>query len=308
MRAGQEFLENGDADGLFSRKRSDSSSSRASAAGFPLDAAQRNEAAALKTGMPSGHRVEVKGKNDDIDHILLLSGGNIGGMTEEETAVPGALSKSATAFLEDLEEMMFASNHQKSVAKIQDPQTTGRITDNGQDTAFLRSKYGENPAWAGTSTHNGPNGSSQIMKETSNVSKSSATGFGVKSAVTRGNEAAYSGVQSLRSQVLAMPGETITPIQGGNRLPQSPLSPSSHRVTASGSPGKNSTHASVSPASEPVRMMSDPLECKSPRGLPRLECLGKDKHNATALSHRPENCDHLIARSLWYPGVHDSFY
>lgn len=260
MRAGQEFLENGDADGLFSRKRSDSSSSRASAASFPLDAAQRNEAAALKTGMPSGHRVEVKGKNDDIDHILLLSGGNIGGMTEEETAVPGALSKSATAFLEDLEEMMFASNHQKSVAKIQDPQTTGRITDNGQDTAFLRSKYGENPAWAGTSTHNGPNGSSQIMKETSNVSKSSATGFGVKSAVTRGNEAAYSGVQSLRSQVLAMPGETITPIQGGNRLPQSPLSPSSHRVTASGSPGKNSTHASVSPASEPVRMMSDPLE------------------------------------------------
>ncbi|GAB1290696.1 Zinc finger CCCH-type antiviral protein 1 [Apodemus speciosus] len=262
MRASQEFPENGDADGLFSRNRSNSPSSRASAAGFPLDAAQRNEAAALKMVMPSGHRMEVKGKNEDIDHILLLSGGNIGGMTEEETAVPGALSKSATGFLEELEEMMFASNHQKSVAKTQAPQTTGRITDSGQDKAFLHSKYGENPAWAGTSTHNGPNGSSQIMKETSNVSKSSATGLGVKSAVSRGNEAVYSGVPSLRSQVLAMPGEITTPIQGSNRLPQSPLSPSSHRVAASGSPGENSTHASVSPASasEPARMMSDPLE------------------------------------------------
>lgn len=56
-----------------------------------------------------------------------------------------------------------------------------------------------------------------------------------------------------------MPGETTTPVQS-NRLPQSPLSSSSHRAAASGSPGKNSTHTSVSPAIESSRMTSDPDE------------------------------------------------
>ncbi|XP_031237434.1 zinc finger CCCH-type antiviral protein 1 [Mastomys coucha] len=259
MRASQEFSENGDPDGLFSRNRSDSSSSRASAASFPLDAAQRNEAVAMKTGVPSGHLMEVKGKNKvpDIDHVPLLNS-YIDEVTTEEATISGILGHRATA--NSLEEMILSSNHQKSVAKTQDPQTAGRITDSGQDMAFLRSKYGENSAWAGTPTQNGPNGSSQIMDEMPNVSKSSPTGFGVKSAVTGGKEAIYPAVQSLRNQVLAMPGEATTPVQGSNRLPPSPLSSSSHRVVASGSPGKNSTHASVSPASEPSRMTSSPAE------------------------------------------------
>lgn len=260
MRASQEFSEDGDPDGLFSRDCSDSSSSRTSAAGFPLDAAQRNEAGAMKMGMPSGHHVEVKGTNEDIDRVPFLNS-YIDGVTMEEATVSGILGKRATD--NGLEEMILPSNHQKSVAKTQDPQAAGRITDSGQDTAFLHSKYGENPAWPGTSTHNGPNGFSQIMDETPNVSKSSPTGFGIKSAVTGGKEAVYSGVQSLRSHVLAMPGETTTAVQGSNRLPPSPLSSStSHRVAASGSPGKNSAHASMSPASEPsmMMMMSDPAE------------------------------------------------
>lgn len=269
MRASQEFSEDGDPDGLFSRNRSDSSSSRASAAGFPLDEAQRNEAVAMKTGMPSGHRMEGKGKNEapDINHVPFLNS-YIDGVTMEEAIVPGILGKRTTA--NGLEEMMLLSNHQKSVTKPQDPQTTDRITDSGQDKAFLHSKYGGNPAWASTSTHNAPNGSSQIMDETPNVSKSSTTGFAVKSAVTGGKEAVYSGVQSPRSQVLAMPGETTTPVQS-NRLPQSPLSSSSHRVAASGSPGKNSTHASGSPA-DLLRYIISPTSPKMDNHGPKEIC------------------------------------
>ncbi|EDL13640.1 zinc finger CCCH type, antiviral 1, isoform CRA_b [Mus musculus] len=144
MRASQEFLEDGDPDGLFSRNRSDSSTSRTSAAGFPLVAAQRNEAGAMKMGMPSGHHVEVKGKNEDIDRVPFLNS-YIDGVTMEEATVSGILGKRATD--NGLEEMILSSNHQKSVAKTQDPQTAGRITDSGQDTAFLHSKYEENPAW-----------------------------------------------------------------------------------------------------------------------------------------------------------------
>lgn len=258
MRASQEFTENGDPDGLFSRNHSDSSSSRASAAGFPVDTAQRNETVAMKMGVPPGRHMEVKGKNEapDTDHMPFLNR-YIDGVIMEEVTVSGILGKRATA--NGLEEIILPSNHQKSVVKPQDPQTSGKITDSGQDMAFLLSKYGENPAWASTSTLNAPNGSSQIMDEMPNVSKSSTTGFGVKSPpVTGGKEAVYSGVQSLRSQVLAMPGETATPVQGNSRLPQSPLSSSSHRVAASGSPGKNNTLASVSQASEPSRMTSEP--------------------------------------------------
>ncbi|XP_034374966.1 zinc finger CCCH-type antiviral protein 1 [Arvicanthis niloticus] len=255
-RASQEFSENGDPDGLFSRNRSESSSSRASAACFPLDAAQRNEAVAMKMGVPSGRGMEVKGKND-TDHMPFLNS-YIDEVTVEEATLSEFLGKRATA--NGLEEMMLPSNRRKSVVKPQDPQTSGRITDSGQDMAFLLSKYGEIPGWASTSILNAPNDSSQIMDEMPNVSKST-TGFGVKSPpVTGGKEAVYSGVQSLRSQVLAMPGETTTPVQGSSRLPQSPLSSSSHRVAASGSPTtpKNNTSASVSLASEPSRMTSDP--------------------------------------------------
>lgn len=252
MRASQEFSEDKDLDGIFSRNRSDSSSSRASAA----DAAQRNEAMAMKMGVPSsGHRMEVKGKKEapDINQVPFLNR-YIDGVTMEEASVSGILGKEFTA--NDLEKLQLLNDPWKSVAKPQDLQTTGRITDSGQDKAFLPSKYGGNPAWASTSTHNAPNGASRIMDETPNVSKSSTTGFAVKSAVAGEKEAVYSGVQSQRSQVLAMPGETTTPVQS-NRLPQSPLSSSSHRAAASGSPGKNSTHASASPASESSRMTSD---------------------------------------------------
>lgn len=251
MRASQEFSEDKDLDGIFSRNRSDSSSSRASAA----DEAQRNEAVAMKMGVPSGHRMEVKGKKEapDINQVPFLNR-YIDGVTMEEASVSGILGKEFTA--NDLEKLQLLNDPWKSVAKPQDLQTTGRITDSGQDKAFLPSKYGGNPAWASTSTHNAPNGSSRIMDETPNVSKSSTTGFAVKSAVAGEKEAVYSGVQSPRSQVLVMPGETTTPVQS-NRLPQSPLSSSSHRAAASGSPGKNSTHASASPASESSRMTSD---------------------------------------------------
>lgn len=253
MRASREFSEDKDLDGIFPRNRSDSSSSRASAA----DAAQRNEAVAMNMGVPSGHRMEVKGKKEapDINQVPFLNR-YIDGVTMEEASVSGILGKEFTA--NDLEKLQLFNDPWKSVAKPQDLQTTGRITDSGQDKAFLQSKYGGNPAWASTSTHNAPNGSSRIMDETPNVSKSSTTGFAVKPTVA-GEKEVYSGVQSPRSQVLAMPGETTTPVQS-NRLPQSPLSSSSHRAAASGSPGKNSTHASASPASESSRMTSDPDE------------------------------------------------
>lgn len=249
MRASQEFSEDGDLDDIFSRNRSDSSSSsRASAA----KVAQRNEAVAMKMGM------EGKGKKEapDIDRVPFLNS-YIDGVTTEKASVSGILGEKFTA--NDLENLLLLNDTWKSAAKPQDLQTTGRITDSGQDKAFLQNKYGGNPVWASASTHNAPNGSSQIMDETPNVSKSSTSGFAIKPAIAGEKEAVYSGVQSPRSQVLAMPGETTTPVQS-NRLPQSPLSSSSHRAAASGSPGKNSTHTSVSPASESSRMTSDPDE------------------------------------------------
>lgn len=295
MRASQEFSEDGDLDDIFSRNRSDSSSSsRASAA----KVAQRNEAVAMKMGM------EVKGKKEapDIDRVPFLNS-YIDGVTTEKASVSGILGEKFTA--NDLENLLLLNDTWKSAAKPQDLQTTGRITDSGQDKAFLQNKYGGNPVWASASTHNAPNGSSQIMDETPNVSKSSTSGFAIKPAIAGEKEAVYSGVQSPRSQVLAMPGETTTPVQS-NRLPQSPLSSSSHRAAASGSPGKNSTHTSVSPASDSSRMTSDPDECKWPRGLARLECTGKDKRNTMALNHLPENCCHFLASGTLVSTIHST--
>lgn len=175
MRASQEFYENGDPDGLFSRNHPDFLSSSASEGGFLLDAAQRNEAMSMTMGMPAGHCMEVKGKNEapDIDQVLYLNS-YIDGVTMEEATVSGILGKSAQSAI-------------------------------------------------------------------------STTDYAVEPAVIGGKEAVYSGVQSLRSQILAMPGETTTPLKGINRLPELPLSSSSHLFAASVSSGKNITYASVSP-------------------------------------------------------------
>ncbi|EDM15356.1 rCG27903, isoform CRA_c [Rattus norvegicus] len=137
MRASQEFSEDGNLDDIFSRNRSDSSSSRASAA----KVAQRNEAVAMKMGM------EVKGKKEapDIDRVPFLNS-YIDGVTMEKASVSGIPGKKFTA--NDLENLLLLNDTWKNVAKPQDLQTTGRITDSGQDKAFLQSKYGGNPVWA----------------------------------------------------------------------------------------------------------------------------------------------------------------
>lgn len=272
--ASQEFSENGDPDDLFSRNRSDSSSSQASTC---FSAAQTLEAVTMKTGKLSGH---CKSEAPGIQHIPFFNS-YIDGVTMKGTT-SGILGNRATA--NGLGEKALPSNHQKSAAKPQDPQTMGRITNSGQDMAFPGGKYRGNTLWPSTSTHNAPNGSSQIMAETPTVSKSNATGLGLKAAVT--------GAQNLRSQVLSMFEETTAPVQA-SKLPQSPPPSSSHRVAASGTPGKNSAGVSGSPASEPSRMTPDSAECKSHRELPR-----QDKHNPMALSYLPKNCNHFIARSL----------
>ncbi|XP_021490789.1 zinc finger CCCH-type antiviral protein 1 [Meriones unguiculatus] len=239
--ASQEFSENGDPDGLFSRNRSDSSSSQASA-GFPFDAAQTLEAVTMKTGKLSGH---CKSEAAGIQHVPFFNS-YVDGMTMEGTT-SGILGNRATA--NGLGEKALPSNHQKSAAKPQDLQTTGRITNSSQDMAFPGGKYRGSTLWASTSTHNAPNRSSQIMDETPNVSKSDATGLGIKAAVA--------GAQNLRSQVLFE--ETTAPVQA-SKLSQSPPPSSSHRVAASGTLGKNSVGTSGSPAGEPSRMTSDSAE------------------------------------------------
>lgn len=315
MGASLKFSENGDPDGLLSRNRSDSSPSQA-ASGFHLDVTQTREAMTMTPGKLSGHRVDVEFKSEtqDIQRVPFFDG-YAGGANLEGTA-SGILSNRATA--NGLGEMALPSNHWKSAANPQDPQTIGRIADGGQDSAFLSGNYGGNTVWASKSTHNAPSSSSQIMNETSHVSgsaaasaaasaASAAAGFGVKAAVTERKEAAYSGVQSLGSQSLAMP-EKITAPEQASSLPRSPPPSSSPRVAAFGTLGKNPAHASVSPASELSRMTSNSPECKSQRGPPRLEGTGKDKHSTMALSSLPQNCDPFIVRSPWGPGVYVSFY
>ncbi|XP_052576855.1 zinc finger CCCH-type antiviral protein 1 [Peromyscus californicus insignis] len=257
MGASLKFSENGDPDGSFSRNRSDSSPSRA-ARGFHLDVTQTREAVTMKPGKLSGHRMEVEGKSEtqDIQRVPFFDS-YAGGATMEGTA-SGIQSNRATA--NGLGEMALPSNHWKSAANPQDPQTIGRIADSGQDLAFLGGKYGGNAVWASKSTHNAPNGSSPMMNETSHVSESAAAaGFGVKAAVTERKEAVCSGVQSLRNQALTMP-EKITAPEQARSLPRSPPPSSSPRVAASGTLGKNPAHASVSPASELSRMTSDSPE------------------------------------------------
>ncbi|KAL1778265.1 zinc finger protein CCCH-type antiviral protein 1 isoform X1 [Sigmodon hispidus] len=251
MGASLKLSENGDLDGLFSRNRSDSSPSQA-AGSFHLDVIQTLEAKAMKTDEVSGQRMDAKGKSEaqDVKHAPFLDS-YAGGVTVEGTA-SGILGNRTT--VNGLGEMSLPSNHQKNAANPQDLQTTGRIADRGQD--ILMGKYGGNAVWATKSTHNAPNDSSQIMNETPNVTKSSVTGFGVEAAVTGRNEAMYPGGQSLRNQVLAMPEGLTAPAQASKL----PTPSSSHRVAASGTLGKNSTHAFESLASEPSRMTSDSLE------------------------------------------------
>ncbi|XP_036037131.1 zinc finger CCCH-type antiviral protein 1 [Onychomys torridus] len=245
--ASLKFPESGDPDGLFSRGRSDSSPSQA-ASGFRLDLTQTLEAMTVKPGKLSGHRLEVEGKSEpgDTQRVPFFES-YAGGETVEGTA-SGILGNRATA--NGLGEMALPSNHWKSTASPQDPRTIGRIADRGQASAFLSGKYGGN-----TASHIAANGSSQIRNDTSHMSES-ATGFGVKAAVTERKEAVCSGVQSQRHQALAAP-EKITAPKQASSLPRSPPPSSSHRVAASGTLGKNPAHASVSPAGELSRMTSD---------------------------------------------------
>lgn len=121
MRASQEFLENRDTDDFFSRDQTDASSTLASAAGFPLDAAQENEAMSMKSDMPSGHHMEVKRRNEaaDIDHVPFLNS-FIYGVTKEETIDSEIPGKSTP--IRCLEEMISPSNHVKSEANTHNPQ------------------------------------------------------------------------------------------------------------------------------------------------------------------------------------------
>ncbi|XP_051007675.1 zinc finger CCCH-type antiviral protein 1 [Acomys russatus] len=287
MGASQEFSEDGDPDGLFSRSRSGSSSSRASE-GFPLDVALTLEAVTMKTGQLSGHRMDVKGKSEapGVQHVSFFNS-YADGVTKEGTA-SGILGNRATA--NGLGEKALPSSHWKSAAKHQDPHSTGRITNSGEDMVFLNNKYGANTTvWTNPSTRNAPNGSSRITDGTPNDPKSSATVFGVKAAVT-GGKVVSSGAQSLRSQVLAKPGETTAPVQA-NKLPQSPLPSSSHRVVASGTPGKNSASATVSLASEPSWMTSNsgeyPLCYTTSPISPRMDNQGPQE---ICLDHLYKNC------------------
>uniref|UniRef100_A0A8C8TIR2 Zinc finger CCCH-type antiviral protein 1 n=1 Tax=Peromyscus maniculatus bairdii TaxID=230844 RepID=A0A8C8TIR2_PERMB len=145
MGASLKFSENGDPDGLLSRNRSDSSPSQA-ASGFHLDVTQTREAMTMTPGKLSGHRVDVEGKSEtqDIQRIPFFDG-YAGGANLEGTA-SGILSNRATA--NGLGEMALPSNHWKSAANPQDPQTIGRIADGGQDSAFLSGNYGGDTVWA----------------------------------------------------------------------------------------------------------------------------------------------------------------
>ncbi|CAO2603220.1 Zinc finger CCCH-type antiviral protein 1 [Lemmus lemmus] len=227
MGASLKLPENGDPNGLFSRNRADSSPSQA-VGGFRFDVTQTHEAMAMKTSKPSGYHMDVKGKSgaQDIQKVPFL-GSYVGGATVE-----GILGDRGA--VNGLGEVTLPSSHQKSTANPQDSRIPGRIADSGQDMAFLGGKYGGNTPWPIKSTHNVPNGSSQILNETPNNSESGAAGFGVKAAVTGRKEAMCSGVQSQRNQIPAMPKEITTPAQA-SRLPLS-LS-LSHRVEI---PGKNS--------------------------------------------------------------------
>lgn len=246
MGASLKFSENGDPNGFFSGNGADSSPSQA-AGDFRLDVAQTLEAMAVKSSKPSGPHMDVKGKSEaqDIQKVPFL------GSYASGAAVEGILGDRGT--VNGLGEVTLPSNHQKSTANPQDPRTTGRIADSGQDMAFLGGKYGGSTPWPIKSTHNVPNGCSQILNETPNNSESSTTSFGVKAAVMGRKEAMCSGVQSLRKQIPAVPEEITTPAQA-SRLPLSPVLSSSHRVEI---PGKNSSHASVSPVREPSRRTSD---------------------------------------------------
>lgn len=253
MGAGLKFSENGDPGSLFSRSPSDSFLNQA-ASGLHLDVTQTLEAMATKTNKPSGHRIDVKSKNEVHDVLQApFFDSYAGGATMEGTA-SGILGSRATA--NGLREMILPSGHQKSAANPQGPQTTGRITDSSQDAAFLSGRYGGNAVWASKSTHSEPNGSSQVMNGTPDVSKSSAAGFGVKAAVAGRKEATCPGGQSLRGQVLAVPEEITAPVQA-SRLPQSSPTSSSHRVAAPGTLDKNSARTSVNPAHKPSRGTSD---------------------------------------------------
>ncbi|KAH0510111.1 Zinc finger CCCH-type antiviral protein 1 [Microtus ochrogaster] len=221
MGASLKFSENGDPNGFFSRNHADSSPSQA-AGGFRLDVTQTHEAMAVKSSKPSGPHMDVKGKSEAQDKQKVPFLGSYAG----GAAVEGILGDRGT--VNGLGEVTLPSNHQKSTANPQDPHTTGRITNSGQDMAFLGGKYGGNTPWPIKSTHNVPNGSSQILNETPKNSESSAIGFGVKAAVTGRKEAMCSGVQSLRNQIPAMP-EITAPAQA-SRLPLSSTLSSSHRV------------------------------------------------------------------------------
>ncbi|CAH7471139.1 Zc3hav1 [Phodopus roborovskii] len=269
MGASLKFSENGDPTGLFSRSRSDSFSNQA-ASGFHLDVTQTLEAFAMKTDTSSEYRTGVKSKTGthDIQHAPFFDS-YASGVTMEGTG-SGILGNRAIG--NGLGEMILPSNHWKSAANPQGPKTA----DSGQDMSFPSGKYGGNTVWASKSSHSELNGSTQIMNETPDIFKSSATGFGVKAPVTGRKEAVCSGGQGLGTQVLAMPEEVTATVQA-SRLPQSLPPSSNHRAAASGTLGENSARASLSPACEPSRRTSDseyPLGSIINSASPRMDAHG----------------------------------
>uniref|UniRef100_A0A8C5KVJ2 Poly [ADP-ribose] polymerase n=1 Tax=Jaculus jaculus TaxID=51337 RepID=A0A8C5KVJ2_JACJA len=227
MGGSQKFSENGGLDGPFYRNHSESSPSRAATAAS-LDSVPAREAAPIRKGMIS---TDLKGTSGFADGV----------------AMDGKSTRSSNyrATVNGQRERTVPSSYQNSSASPWDPQTTSRNTDDDPGVTFLNGKYRGTPVWAGPSVHSVSNGSSQILDEIPKVDAASATGFGLKAAVTRGKEALYSGGQNLRGQVPASP---TAPAQTSG-LPQSPLPSPSHKAAAPGTPGQKSAHTAVSPPS-----------------------------------------------------------
>ncbi|XP_054420421.1 zinc finger CCCH-type antiviral protein 1 [Pteronotus mesoamericanus] len=242
----QRFSENGNLESLFygnhgsTQPTSDFTSASNWKAPTPWlndrDTSGKTVTTSKSTGIHPSGLVNVEGRSgtQDVQHFPRFNN-NFDGMATDITSMSSLSYRTAAS-----------TQREKSLPRNQESGTTYPnlstiIPDDG--------KHREKAFWASESVHVAPNGPSKVAYETTG-----ATGFGLTSATRVYNDVVHSRSQSLRTQDLPSPGETVGLTQVSALPSAPPVTPSSHsRATACEAYGQNSPQISVTPAREPAR-------------------------------------------------------
>ncbi|XP_032724128.1 zinc finger CCCH-type antiviral protein 1 [Lontra canadensis] len=205
------------------------------------------------TGLLSSDSVSAEGRSgkQNVQYGPLFSN-NVDGTAADTTSTRSFSYKTATS-----------GQREKSLPRNRDAgtthgnvQTTGKVAG-GDDPAVasVNGQCKEKTVWANHSVHGTPNDSSQVVDETSRVSKTGATGFDFTLPFRGDKNAPCFGSQNLEGQVMPTPWETTVPtpqVRTPSKVPSS-TSSSSDRSAAYASHGQNSAPVLVSPASDLAR-------------------------------------------------------